>query len=266
MYFFLIKGNILRIRATDYKVLLVLDLDLLLEPEQQVNEILINEGKMTIYVSTSGSVLQINLQKIADLACGNYRSCENCLADPLCSWDVNTESCLQRKKGVFTKNEREERCQGISELGENSYLQSVFEREELNVTVDEQTGSLVLQCSKALVLKNRKLGLSQSLLAKYITWYRNDIRLLGTEEDYCRISNHGELVLFNLYPDHSSQILCKYKNYTILQVNLDVLKKGKESLVNIEKFEDLFVQWMSEIQSYTNRLDEFKYFSNCTIN
>lgn len=233
---------------------MVLDLSHLIQPGQQINEILTNESTRMLYISTSESVLQISLLEIAQLVCGNYPSCTSCLRDPLCTWGIQTGSCVS-KLAKSSMAQKEENC-GL----DSGPFQAMFGRDDLNVTVVEQSGSLVLHCSKALFDRNQRLGLDPSLLARHISWYRSNVRL--DKEDFCRVTSHGELVLFDLQRSHSGPILCKYMNQTVRQVNLHVVEE-RHGQVSVARLESLFEHWIRDIAAYKNKLNE--YNSNCTL-
>lgn len=233
----------------------MLDLIHLIQPGQQINEILTNESAKMLYISTSESVLQISLLEIANLICGNYTTCTSCLRDPLCTWDIRIGSCVPKVKDSKLV-QVDEACH--QDLNRDPF-QSMFRLDSLNVTVVEKSGSLILHCSKALFDKNQRLALNPSLLTRHISWYRNNIRL--DKDDFFRVTSHGELVLFNLNRSHSGTILCKYMNQIVRQVDLHVVLGRQE--VSVSTLERLFEHWMLDIASYQNKLDE--YHSNCTL-
>ena len=162
---------------------------------KNVNEILVNENEL--YLSTNNYIHQIDLNKLKNITCNKYVSCENCVKNTNCNWQKNN-------------------CIIISNIS--------------NIKVEKCIDFNRLSSAKTLTAKlNQTIVLKCEFNEREILWKKNNSFLELDDKNYV-IGKSNELVIINLRIENAGIYSCistnDYINLHVYNLTIEILNRS----------------------------------------
>ena len=238
-------GKIIRvlIESNEYKILSVMSLSKLVattNSSELISELLINEAKHLLYVTTQDSVYQLDLKNLTEAICGNYMTCTQCFNDPSCEWDAENSNC-----SILQLSSIRQHCVH----NPKEFFTHLF----VNLTANIND-TVILNCIDA----KRQLMFDVNWFMNKIKWFKNN-ETFGDSSN-ARVSNLGELILLNVSPKDVAIYTCQVDlfnqqtifNLTMSQAVSDSLDYEANQIIN------LFEDWKKEVEIYKLKQNEFE--------